>query len=77
MMIINTIWTSSGKTFKVGDRVISKTGKFSGFITSIKVCGVGDGHVIVDGDENSLTDFHFVELDKAYYRDKKLNDLGI
>ena len=71
-------WTSSGKTFRVGDmgRFISQP-HFSGIVTSIEVCDAGDGHVILDDNPNTLTDFRFLELDKSYYREIKLGELGI
>ena len=71
-------WTSSGKTFKVGDVVVYKHNPIrGGVITSIEVCDVGDGHVILDGNPDSLTDFCFMEFDKSHYRDIKLEELGI
>lgn len=74
-------WTSSGKTFDVGDHVVFNTNTFpsktSGIITSIEVCNNGDGHVILDDNPNTLTDFLFVDFDKSYYREEKLNELGI
>jgi hypothetical protein len=84
-------WTSSGKTFKVGDFVVhihskdrrwmkthaTALSKACGVITSIEICDAGDGHVIIDGDPNTLTDFCYMELDRARYRDMKLKELGI
>lgn len=74
-------WTSSGKTFQVGDRVVftftTYPIKTSGIITSIEVCSAGDGHVILDDNPETLTDFCFIEFDKSHYREQKLNDLGI
>ena len=78
-MKIVTEWTSSGKTFKIGDVVKYRQAgvRKNGVITSIEVCGVGDGHVILDGDPDTLTDFCFMEFDKAHYRNIKLEELGI
>ena len=74
-------WKSSGKTFKIGDYVVIRghtTGKnTTGTITSIEVCNSGDGHVVLDGDRNTLSDFRFVNFDKSYYRNRKLEKLGI
>lgn len=77
-----TEWTSSGKTFKIGDVVThinpKSMGRFNNrVVTSIKVCAAGDGHVVLDNDPMTLTDFFYMELDKSYYRDKKLEELGI
>lgn len=82
-MNIVTKWTSSGKTFKIGDVVVNDIPfevmqcKCAGVITSIEVCAAGDGHVILDGDPNTLTDFYYIEFDKAHYRNIKLEELGI
>lgn len=84
-------WTSSGKTFKVGDVVThihmkdskhahSTHASFSKnccVITSIEVCNAGDGHVIIDDNPNTLTDFCYMELDKSHYREEKLKEIGI
>lgn len=75
-------WTSAGKTFSVGDFVqfcgpIIHPDIVRGTITSIVVDFTGDGHVILDDNPNTLTDFIFVEFDKSYYRDEKLTQLGI
>ena len=81
-MKIVSKWTSSGKTFKIGDYVIYSgivtfPSQTRGFITSIEVCDAGDGHVIIDDNPNTLTDFCYIDFDKSYYREQKLNDLGI
>ena len=74
-------WKSSGKTFQVGDYVVIRghtTDKTTtGTITSIEVCNSGDGHVVLDGDRDTLSDFRFVNFDKSYYRNRKLEKLGI
>lgn len=72
-------WTSSDKTFKVGDVVAywHKDHRVCGVVTSIEVCDAGDGHVVLDDDPNTLTDFIFVEFDKAHHRNKKLESIGI
>ena len=74
-------WKSSGKTFKIGDYVVIRghtTDKITtGTITSIEVCNSGDGHVVLDGDRDTLSDFRFVNFDKSYYRNRKLEELGI
>lgn len=80
MKIVNK-WTSSGKTFKIGDHVQytieSHPHTIGGIVTSIEVCNAGDGHVIIDGNPNTLTDFLYIDFDKSYYRDQKLKELGI
>lgn len=82
-MKIVTEWTSSDRTFRIGDVVkyISRVGHGGspcrGVITSIEVCDSGDGHVILDSNPNTLTDFCFMEFDKSYYRNRKLEELGI
>lgn len=74
-------WTSAGKTFSIGDFVqyttITHPNTIRGVITSIEVDFTGDGHVILDDNPNTLTDFSFVEFDKSKYRDEKLTQLGI
>jgi len=81
-MKIVKCWTSSGKTFKIGDVVVfsgivTHPEHIGGVITDIEVCNVGDGHVIIDGNPNTLTDFFYIDFDKSYYRDQKLKELGI
>lgn len=78
-MKVVTNWESSGKNFKVGDNVVYwyKGHRVCGVVTSIEVCRENDGHVILDGAINKATDFLFVEFDKAHYRNKKLEELGI
>jgi len=76
-MKIVTEWTSSGSTFRIGDVVKYRHSGKTGVITSIEVCDAGDGHVILNDDPNTLTDFCFMEFDKSYYRNIKLESIGI
>ena len=75
-----TVWTSSGKTFKVGDFVCllpTHPTSMKGVITSIDVCDAGDGHVILDNNPSTLTDFFYIDFDKSHYREEKLKSIGI